>query len=61
MSRLYVENLRIYTSVQNPFTFTKYNGYNPEVSNRSSATTSGEDYGMYPLARTVTLGLNIQF
>lgn len=61
LSKLYVERLRIYSSVQNPFTFTKYQGYNPEVSNRTSATTSGEDYGMYPLARTITLGLNIQF
>lgn len=61
LSKLFVERLRIYSSVQNPFTFTKYQGYNPEVSNRTSATTSGEDYGMYPLARTITLGLNIQF
>ena len=56
-----IEKVRVYSSVQNPITFTKYEGYNPEVSNRTSATTSGEDYGMYPLARTITLGLNIQF
>ncbi|WP_436414083.1 SusC/RagA family TonB-linked outer membrane protein [Petrimonas sp.] len=61
LNNLYVEKVRIYSSVQNPFTFTKYEGYNPEVSNRTTATTSGEDYGMYPLARTITLGLNIQF
>lgn len=61
LRKLYVEKVRIYSSVQNPITFTKYQGYNPEVSNRTSATTSGEDYGMYPLAKTITLGLNIQF
>jgi len=31
------------------------------VSNRTDATTSGEDYGVYPLARTFTLGLNLKF
>ena len=45
----------------NLYTFTNYEGYNPEVSNRTDATTSGEDYGVYPLARTFTLGLNLKF
>lgn len=57
----YFDNIRIYASVQNLYTFTNYEGYNPEVSNRSAATTSGEDYGVYPLARTFTLGLNVKF
>lgn len=57
----YFSNIRVYASVQNLYTFTNYEGYNPEVSNRSTATTSGEDYGVYPLARTFTLGLNIKF
>jgi len=47
--------------MQNPFTFTSYEGYNPEVSNRSDATTNGEDYGVYPLARTTSLGINLTF
>jgi len=57
----YFSNVRLYCSIQNLYTFTNYEGYNPEVSNRTDATTSGEDYGVYPLARTFTLGLNLKF
>ena len=61
IKKAYLQNARIYCSIQNPFTFTHYEGYNPEVSNRNSVMTSGEDYGVYPLARTVSLGVNLTF
>lgn len=51
--------VRLYVALQNPFTFTKYTGYNPEVTNRSDATTNGEDYGVYPTAKTTSIGVNI--
>ncbi|MDQ6812322.1 MAG: SusC/RagA family TonB-linked outer membrane protein, partial [Bacteroidota bacterium] len=50
---------RFYVSLQNPFTFTKYLGYNPEVSNRTATTTNGEDYGVYPTSKTVSVGINV--
>lgn len=50
---------RLYVSLQNPFTFTKYLGYNPEVSNRTATTTAGEDYGVYPTSKTVSVGINV--
>lgn len=56
-----VQKLRVYVSAQNLCTWTNYSGYNPEVSNRSSALTPGEDYGTYPLARTFMVGLNLTF
>ncbi|EHQ24903.1 TonB-dependent receptor [Mucilaginibacter paludis] len=57
-----IAKLRIYCSLQNPFTFTKFTGYNPEVSNRpDNALSSGEDYGTYPLSKTTTLGLSVTF
>jgi TonB-linked SusC/RagA family outer membrane protein len=57
-----ISNLRTYFSVQNPFTFTNYLGYNPEVNARpDSALNPGEDYASYPLARTFTFGLNLSF
>ena len=59
--KFYVEKLRIYVSAQNLVTWTDYSGYNPEVSNRTSALTPGEDYGTYPLAKTYMVGLNITF
>lgn len=57
-----VSNLRIYFGVQNPFTFTQYLGYNPEVNARPDAALNpGEDYASYPLARTYTGGINLTF
>lgn len=62
LQRLHLSRARIYVSSQNPFTFTKYSGYNPEVSSRpDNSLSQGEDYGTYPLARTTSIGLNLSF
>lgn len=61
-NKAYIETARVYISGQNVFTITDYEGYNPEVSNRrSEATRAGEDYGVYPLARTISVGVNLTF
>lgn len=59
LDRMGITKARLYISMQNPFTFTNYEGYNPEVSNRSASTTNGEDYGVYPTSRTVSVGINV--
>lgn len=59
--KAYLQSARIYCTIQNPFTFTDYDGYNPEVSNSSQVTKNGEDYGVYPLARTTSIGVNLTF
>lgn len=60
--KFFVQKLRFYVTGQNLITWTNYSGYNPEVSARpASATTPGEDYGTYPLARIISCGLNITF
>ncbi len=59
VKKIALTKVRIYVAMQNPFTFTKYTGYNPEVTNRSAATTNGEDYGVYPTAKTTSIGINI--
>lgn len=56
-----VTKARLYVSLQNMFTFTNYEGYNPEVSNRTVSTTNGEDYGVYPTTKTVSVGINVTF
>ncbi len=73
ISKAKLQQVRIYASAQNLFTFTKYLNYNPEVSNYEGATVAttgtplpgplaaGVDYGAYPLAKTFTLGINIGF
>lgn len=64
----YISQLRIYASVQNPFTFTKYNGMDPEIGygtedgvNGSSGWASGIDLGYYPRPRTFLFGVNLKF
>ena len=58
----YIKSVRIYGSVQNAFTFTKYPNQNPEVNdNKDSQTTAGLDNGSYPLPRTIMIGANVNF
>ncbi|CAA9223370.1 MAG: Outer membrane TonB-dependent transporter, utilization system for glycans and polysaccharides (PUL), SusC family [uncultured Cytophagales bacterium] len=61
ISKVRLQAVRLYAGVQNAFTFTRYLGYNPEVSGYESAFTGGVDYGTYPLARTYTVGVNLGF
>jgi len=53
--------VRLYFTAQNPFTITKYNSYNPEVSVDSNPLQPGVDYGSYPVSKTFLLGLNLKF
>lgn len=57
-----ISNLRLYVATDNPFTITKYKGYNPEVDyNDGSNLTPGVDYGKYPLMRAYNMGLQLTF
>jgi TonB-linked SusC/RagA family outer membrane protein len=57
-----IKSLRVYLTTQNLITWTHYSGYDPEVSaDPFSSTSFGRDYGVYPQARTYTLGLNANF
>ena len=59
----------IYLTAENLLTFTKYSGYDPELSafnSKSSSTTDknaapGIDWGSYPQSRDFVLGVNISF
>lgn len=60
--RCNMQYARVYLSAQNLATFTGYSGFNPETSHKEdNVTAPGTDYGMYPLARTITLGVNVTF
>lgn len=61
ISRLKLQQVRVYASAQNLYTWTNYTNFNPEVSNYEGPLTGGVDYGSYPLARTVTFGINVGF
>ena len=57
-----ISKLSVYTTGQNLLTFTNYSGFDPEVNAFGlSATELGVDYGTYPQARTLTVGLNAEF
>jgi len=56
---VFVSSLRFYVAAENLFTFTKYHGFDPEIS--SGGTSLGVDYGVYPQARTWTIGANLTF
>ncbi|MCX2679277.1 TonB-dependent receptor [Galbibacter sp. EGI 63066] len=60
----YIKDVNIYTSVNNLYTFTGYDGMDPEVTyggNDGTPWASGVDLGLYPLPRTVMLGLSVDF
>lgn len=54
-----ISNLRVYLSLDNAYTFTKYPGMDPEAISASSSM--GIDYGNAPNPRTFTLGVNLSF
>ena len=55
-------NTKLYASAQNLFTFTSYEGYDPEVSNFGQrANALGVDFDSYPRARTFLLGCQLTF
>ena len=61
VQNLQLASLRLYTTVNNPFMFTKFKDSNPEVSNNSSALQPGMfDYN-YPLATSLLFGINVSF
>lgn len=58
--RIGVQKFRVFVAVENLATWTKYHGYDPEISS-GSEKSSGVDFGVYPQARTWTIGFNIEF
>ncbi len=70
MQKIKITRLRIFTSLDNFFTFSKYPGMDPESvsvtppntkGNISSTGAMGMDYGDYPSPKTMTFGLNLSF
>ncbi|MGF7229889.1 SusC/RagA family TonB-linked outer membrane protein [Arachidicoccus sp.] len=63
----YLSKFRFYIAVNNAFTFTKYNGMDPEVGYSSSDASGaysfgqGVDLGFYPRPRTYMAGVNVIF
>lgn len=55
-----ISKARVYLTSANPFTFTKYKGYDPEVGG-DGLFTHGVDRGNYPITRQFMLGVQLSF
>lgn len=70
VNKAYMQNVRVYTAMDNLFTITGYTGYTPDLGfndgdgasgSGSGVMSRGCDDGRYPLARTITFGLQVTF
>ena len=60
INKVALSHARVYASLDDFFTFSKYPGFDPEAS--ANATSGmGIDKGSYPTSKKVVLGVNIEF
>jgi len=67
LKKIKIENVRIYTSMENLFTLSKYSGYSPDLGESGSVDigvgynvfSRGIDQGRYPLPRTISFGIQV--
>lgn len=60
LKNAHISNLNLYLAAQNLFTWTNYRGFDPEVTSGSNVQI-GTDAGIYPAAKSVSLGLSLTF
>jgi TonB-linked SusC/RagA family outer membrane protein len=60
LTKMHVKNLRVYVSLDNFFTFTKYPGLDPEAGS-NNVRSLGIDRGVYPIPRVALGGLSFSF
>ncbi len=61
-----ISHLRAYIAGSNLLTFTGYTGLDPEMTVNANSTSEGDrangiDWGNYPVAKSVTMGINLTF
>ena len=67
LSKIGMDNCRIYVQAQNLFTITDYSGIDPEISNfdigdgNANSQYLGTDLGSYPSSRIFSVGVNLGF
>jgi len=62
INKVKLTRVRLYGSVQNLHTFTKYSGYDPEIGSfNQNVLLTGIDNGRYPSPRTFSVGINVEF
>ncbi|MBN2743910.1 MAG: TonB-dependent receptor [Marinilabiliaceae bacterium] len=58
--KIAMQRLRVFVSAENLLTFTQYDGFDPEIAS-GDYHNIGVDKGIYPQARTISVGANITF
>ena len=63
MQKAKMGGVKVFFTIDNAFTFTKYSGYDPETSMAASPAGGdyGTDFGYSPTMRTFMLGANLKF
>lgn len=63
MDRIKMQGIKVYFTCDNALTFTKYSGYDPEVSMSSGPASAGygTDFGYQPTLRSYLFGLQLKF
>lgn len=59
LQKVKIANARIYVTAYNLHVFTKYSGYDPEVSVINNALTPGVDFSAYPRSKSFVAGINL--
>jgi TonB-linked SusC/RagA family outer membrane protein len=60
LKKIAIGSLRVYCSLDDFFTFSKYPGFDPEASS-GTGSAQGIDKGSYPISKKVVAGVNITF
>lgn len=59
--KFFVENLRVYMSLDDFFTITSYKGADPETASNNNGASRGFDNGTYPTSKKMVFGINVTF
>lgn len=60
-SKIKAQKIYVYVTGENLLTFTKYSGFDPEVSAYGVGIAPGVDFGSYPQSRSFMFGINLTF
>ena len=61
LKKIFINDLRIYASMDDWFVITKYPGFDPETASTGSSSGMGLDKGSYPNAKKLLFGVNVSF
>ena len=56
---LHIDQLRVFASANNPYIYTKYTGFTPELPGNQNE--AGIELNIYPISASYLIGVNVQF